>query len=268
MSVNAQLVGLTEVEIEKIPIKTVLWKTLNWRAIVAEFVATMMLVSLGCMTCIPHDGSVHQPMYGPLGFGLIVLFNIQTFAHISGAHMNPVVTLAAMIWGQVSILLGIMYIIVQCAGAIIGYGILVALSPSGFVEAGVCTTTPLLKYTIYQAIGIEVMLTAALVFITCAVWDPVNKDNQESNSVKFGLTIAGLSLAGGPLTGASMNPARSLGPALWTSTWKSHWIYWLGPFLGGIFASVFYKYVWLKVDKIKPDILTWPDSGEGLTKML
>ncbi|XP_022131017.2 aquaporin-like [Pieris rapae] len=267
MSVNAHLVGQSE-NAENILIQSAIWKTFNWRAVLAEVIATMLLVTLGCMTCIPIDGLANHPMYGPLGFGLIVTFNIQAFGHISGAHMNPVITWAAVIWGQISWILGIAYIIAQCIGSIIGYGILVALSPEGFMSSGVCTTTPLLRYSIYQAVGIEVVLTAALVFITCALWDPVNKDLQESSSIKCGLTVAGLSLAGGPLTGAGMNPARSLGPALWTFTWRSHWIYWVGPFLGATIAAFFYKCIWLKVDKIKPDILTWSDGGQGLAKML
>ncbi|CAK1541787.1 unnamed protein product [Leptosia nina] len=267
MSVNAQLVGANENIIEEIPIKTGIWKTLKWRAILAEMIATMLLIALGCMTCIPIDG-MPNPLYGPLGFGLIVTFNVQVFGHISGAHMNPAVTWAAVLWGRISLLLGVMYIVAQCFGAIVGYGVLVALSPADFVSRGICATTPLAIYTEYQVIGIEVILTAALVLICCALWDPVNKDLQDSGSIKFGLTVAGLSLAGGPLTGASMNPARSLGPALWTFTWRSHWLYWFGPFLGATLAAIFYKWVWLKVDKVKPDILTWSNVGDGITKIL
>ncbi|CAG4992816.1 unnamed protein product [Parnassius apollo] len=160
--------------------------------------------------------------------------------------MNPVVTLASVLWGKMSIAAGIAYILAQFAGSIAGYGILVAVSPVDLTTDGICTTQPHVQLTVPQALGIEVILTAALNFINCAVWDPVNKDSLESVSLKIGFTIAGLSIAGGPFTGASMNPARSLGPALWTSTWNAHWVYWIGPLLGGSLSAILYKYTWLK----------------------
>ncbi|XP_050353410.1 aquaporin-like [Nymphalis io] len=229
----------------------------NWRAVLSELVSTMSLLFFGCMTCIPIDGlPMNPPLYGTIGFGLVVLMNIQTFGHISGAHMNPAVTLAAVMWGKMSLSLGTAYFVAQCAGAVIGYGILIELSPVD-MSSGICATQPHAKHTVYQALAVEILLTVALVLIICAVWDPVNKNKDESNSIKLGLTIAALSIAGGPLTGASMNPVRSLAPALWTNTWNSHWIYWAGPFLGAAVAVLFYKYVWLRVKRVKePEILT------------
>ncbi|CAH2071325.1 unnamed protein product, partial [Iphiclides podalirius] len=159
--------------------------------------------------------------------------------------MNPSVTLGAMLWGKMSIALGLAYVIAQCVGAIAGYGILMAVAPVDLVPDGICTTQPHAQHTMLQAVAVEVILTAALNFLNCAVWDPSNEKSLESVSLKFGFTIAGLSLAGGPLTGASMNPARSLGPALWTGTWDSLWVYWIGPLLGGSLSAIFYKYVWL-----------------------
>ncbi|CAG4992812.1 unnamed protein product [Parnassius apollo] len=217
------------------------------KAVLAEFISTLLLVLLGCMCCVPISSLTHLPLlYGPLGFGLVVLINIQAFGHISGAHMNPAVTLAALLWGKMSIATGIAYILAQCAGSIAGYGILVAVSPIDLTTDGICTTQPHVQLTTLQALGIEVILTATLNFINCAVWDQVNEAFLESVSLKIGFTIAGLSIAGGPFTGGSMNPARSLGPALWTSTWNAHWVYWIGPLLGGSLSAIFYKCTWLK----------------------
>ncbi|XP_013164815.1 PREDICTED: aquaporin-4-like [Papilio xuthus] len=218
----------------------------TWRAVLAEFISTLLLVLLGCLSCVPIQGLAYQPpLYAPLGFGFVVLFNIQAFAHISGAHMNPSVTLAAILWGKMSIGLGIAYMIAQCVGSILGYGILIALSPYDLITDGICTTQHHSALTVYQALAVEVILTAALNFLNCALWDPKNEKSLESVALKFGFTIAGLSIAGGPLTGCSMNPARSLGPAVWTGAWAAHWIYWVGPFLGGSLSAIFYKYVWL-----------------------
>ncbi|XP_072939635.1 aquaporin-like [Epargyreus clarus] len=248
---SSQFVTVVEsIEVKKKGVAT--WCALNWKPILAEFVSTMFLLLLGCMSCIPIDGiSPHPPMYSPFGFGLMVLFNIQSFGHISGAHMNPSVTFTAVLWGKMSIVLGIAYVIAQCLGAIAGYGILLGVTPVEMVADGVCTTQPHPNHYIYQALIIEIFLSAALGFINCAVWDPVNDDKQDSNPIKFGLTIAGLSIVGGPLTGASMNPARSFAPALWTWTWNGHWIYWVGPMIGGGLAGLLYKYVWLGKSEAK-----------------
>ena len=262
MAVNTHLVSVTEdiviKEVKKLPYRTAPWWYLHWRAVLAELVSTTLLLFLGCMTCIPLDGvNTNPPLYTPLGFGFVVLFNIQAFGHISGAHMNPSVTLAAVIWGIMPVNLGVAYAVSQCIGAILGYGILMELLPSDSLSGGICISQPHLKHTVNQALLVEVLLTAALIFMVCSVWDPVNEEKKETNSLKFGLTVSGLAIAGGPLNGGSMNPARSLGPAIWTGRWTSHWIYWVGPLIGGAMAAIFYKHVWTKVEKINhPKVLS------------
>lgn len=222
------------------------WCGSNWKALLGEAVSTTLLVFLGCMACIPIDGHDPQPpMYGPFGFGLIVMFNVQTFGHISGAHMNPCITLLSIFWGKTSIILGIGYLIAQCIGSIFASWVLYNVSPVDMSAEAVCVTLPHERIGVWEAVVIEVVLTGALCLITCAIWDPVNEKHQDSTPIKFGLTIAGLSLAGGPLTGASMNPARSLGPAFLTGVWTSHWVYWVGPFLGAILASLVYIFTFL-----------------------
>nr|XP_026490765.1 aquaporin-like [Vanessa tameamea] len=241
------------------------WWCRNWRAILGELVATTLLIFLCCMTCIPIDGvPLITPMYSPIGSGLIVLFIAQSFGHISGAFMNPSVTLLAVIWGKISLPLGIAYAIAECLGATIGYGMLMVLSPSDLIAGGICTTQPHAGHTVYQALGVEVVFTAALGFVICSVWDPVNEEKNECTSIKFGLSVSGLAIAGGPLAGASMNPARSLGPAIWTARWSSHWIYWVGPLFGGAVTVTLYKLVWLKREPItQPRLFAWNDDIEA-----
>lgn len=251
-SQNPQLVAVIDVTETKVapnkPKTNTLtgWFSAQWKAILAELVSTMLLVLFGCMSCIPIEGLTQQsPLYAPLGFGLAVMFNIQIFGHISGAHMNPAVTLAAVIWGGTTVAVGFAFFIVQCLGAFIGYGILIGLSPVDLSLGGICVTLPHHALTQFQSLGVEIVLTAALVFVCCGLWDPVNAHKQDSVPIKFGLTIAGISIAGGPLTGASMNPARTLGPALWTGIWTYHWVYWAGPFVGSVIAVLFYKLFFL-----------------------
>lgn len=227
------------------------WYLTNWRAILAEIISTSLLILIGCMSCIPIDYLPYQnPLYAALTFGFVVMFNIQIFGHISGAHMNPSVSLAAAIYGTLSIPLAIAYILAQCVGAILGYGVLYTIAPIDLASEGICVTTIHHGLNVYQAIGVEIALTSCLNFMNCAVWDPVNKLKTEALPLKFALAIAGLSFAGGPLTGASMNPARSLGPVTWTGLWKDHWVYWIGPVIGGIVPTIIYKSFFLKKEKI------------------
>lgn len=244
---SPQVINIVENKIDEEKSVVAEWCSSNWRPILAELVSTTLLLLVGCMTTIPiHDIPYQNPMYGPFGFGLVVMFNIQIFGHISGAFMNPAVTLAALLWGSISISKAIAFVIAEIAGALLGFSILVTLSPILVPENGVCVTQVHPQLNAFQALGIEIVLTTALNFLNCAVWDPVNRDKPDSIPIKFGLAIAGLSLAGGPLTGASMNPARTLAPAVWTGRWDNHWVYWVGPLIGGILPTLIYKYLFLR----------------------
>ncbi|XP_053603606.1 aquaporin-like [Plodia interpunctella] len=228
------------------------WYCSQWKAIVAEFVAMVFLMSFGCMSGIPLEGfDVLPPLQGPLGFGLTVMMNIQIFGHLSGAYMNPFVAIIACIFGKISIVLTIIYIIIECLGSIVGYAIVMSVSSYDMVENEVCLTLPHARINEYQTLGVEIILSAALSLLNCALWDPQYAARQDSAAIKFGLSIIVLSIAGGHLTGASMNPARTLGPAFWNGRWDAHWVYWVGPMVGGILPAIFYKYVWLKISEIE-----------------
>lgn len=166
--------------------------------------------------------------------------------------MNPAVTLAGVIWGNTSVALGICYAIVQIMGAVVGYGVLIALAPIDMRVYGICVTSPHLGLNNVQAMFIEVILTGALSLLNCGVWDSVNQHKQDSVPIKFGLAIIGLSIIGSPMTGASMNPARTLAPALWSGVYIDHWIYWVGPFLGAGITTILYKLIFVKRDKYLP----------------
>ncbi|KAL4721029.1 hypothetical protein ACJJTC_019399 [Scirpophaga incertulas] len=119
------------------------WIRSEWKGILAEFVSTMLLIALGCMSCIPIEGlSLNPAMYAPLTFGFVVMFNIQIFGHISGAFMNPFVSIIAALWGKISTTVAIAYIIAEMAGAALGYGFLVAIAPVDMAGDGLCLTLP------------------------------------------------------------------------------------------------------------------------------
>lgn len=142
--------------------------------------------------------------------------------------------------------MGIVLTFTQVAGAAAGFGLLKFLTPQGIFDAdkaGTCMTVLHPTMSVPAAFFMEFCLTCALVFTVCGSWDPRNRLNTDSTPIRIGLTVFGLSIAGAPFTVASMNPARSFGPALWNWDWSHHWLYWAAPLLGGFVASTFYRIV-------------------------
>ncbi|XP_065087985.1 aquaporin-like [Ochlerotatus camptorhynchus] len=221
----------------------------NISILLAELLGTALLVLLGCMGCV--GGLGHTPSHFELciNFGLVVMILVQIFGCVSGCHINPAVTAAAWVYGMVSTKMAIGYFIAQCVGGFMGFGMLKMLTPAavftGALEngAGFCVTTPNDAITTMQAVGIEFLATGVLVLMCCGVWDPRNSKLHDSVPLKFGFTIGCLAVAAGPYTGASMNPARSLGPVLWNGVWTDHWIYWVGPLSAAFIVAFMYKTV-------------------------
>ena len=140
---------------------------------------------------------------------------------------------------QIGVLKGLLYVVAQCLGAIVGAGILAILIPG---EAG---TNSLTNVSAGQGFGIEFIITMVLVLVVFAA----AADENNSGSVKgsaplaIGLSITTCHLFAIPLTGSSMNPARTLGPSVVFNSWANHWVYWVGPILGGITAALIYQLV-------------------------
>ena len=222
----------------------------------AEFFGTGILVLLGCMGCVAGFTSTkyipHEQI--SLTFGIAVMIGIQCFGHISGGHINPAVTVAAAALGTIPLIQVPIYFVGQFAGAIAGFGVLVAVTPSDYVkvnssELGVCS--PAVNSAINQMQGflVEFVATLVLILACCAIWDKRNSDKHDSVTIRLGLTVAALAMAAGPYTGANMNPARSFGPALWNGDWRNdQWVYWVGPLLAGLLGGLFYRIVFNKSD--------------------
>ncbi|XP_037820498.1 aquaporin-like [Lucilia sericata] len=220
----------------------------NLCCLLSEFIGTGMLMFLGCMGCIESDLFESNNLTRSLNFGIVVLIIIQCFGCCSGAHLNPAVTLASYIYNMLSLPMVAAYIVAQILGAICGYGLLKVFLPMDLIQVpgksnALCLTAVHSSIATWQAVGIEMCITATLVWVCCGVWDPRNKMFQDSVPIRFGLTVASLSITAGPLTGASMNPARSLAPAVWNNQLQDQWIYWIAPLLASIISANFYKYV-------------------------
>ena len=187
-----------------------------------------------------------------LGHGAAVGLMVYAFGHISGAHINPAVTIPMMITKKISVQDGIGYIIFQLIGAVVAAFSLKAILPEIGAKVNFGTQggpSELLNSSIASGIAVEIILTFFLVtviFLTAV--------HKKAAAGIHGISIGGivflLHLVGVPLTGASMNPARTFGPAVVSGFWELHWLYWVAPIIGGIIAGVIMNYVF--VNKAEP----------------
>ncbi|XP_061550591.1 aquaporin-4 isoform X2 [Phycodurus eques] len=228
-----------------------------WRAVAAEFLATLLFVFLGLGSTLNWYEANPNPVPPPspgdppqadhrvlisLCFGLTIATMVQCFGHISGGHINPAVTLAMLVTKKVSIVKGAFYVVAQLVGGIAGSGLLYLITPDKRRGTlGVCTVHP----DINQGLGllVELLLTFQLVFTIFATCDSKRTDLGGSASFAIGVSITIGHLFGIPYTGANMNPARSFGPALVTLSFDQHWVYWIGPILGAIMAGLLYDFL-------------------------
>lgn len=104
-----------------------------------------------------------------------------------------------------------------------------------------------------QGLILEGIATGLLILVVCSVWDARNAKNTDSVPIKFGLAVAVLATTIGPYTGCSMNPVRSLAPALWNNQWSRHWVYWFGPIGGSLLFSFGYRVVFGVSDKVEEE---------------
>jgi len=174
-----------------------------------------------------------------LAHGLVLSVMISMFGRISGGHFNPAVTIGVLIGKKIDAPLAGLYIVAQLIGAVCAGGVLrMAFDPSvwGPVHLG----TPGLGAGI--SFGAGVFIEAVLTFFLVMAVYGTAVDPQAPNIAGFGigLTVAFDILMGGPLTGASMNPARTFGPALASGYWDNHLVYWIGPIIGGAIAGLVY----------------------------
>jgi len=173
---------------------------------------------------------------------------VYAFGHVSGAHINPAVTISMLVTRKIGIIDGIGYIVFQIIGAIIAAFSLKAILPELGSKVNFGTQggpSDLLNYSAMSGFAVELVLTFFLV--TVIFMTAVHK---KAPGGIAGLAIGGMifliHLVGVPLTGASVNPARTLGPAIASGYWDFHWIYWAGPIIGAIIAGLIMNYIFVK----------------------
>lgn len=203
----------------------------------AEAIGTFALVFAGCgalMVAERFPGSV-APGAVPIVFGLVVAVMIYAVGHLSGAHFNPAVTLGFASVGRFPKREIPVYWAAQFLGAIAAIALLSAILPP---NPGYGATLP--NVAGFPALVWEAILTFLLMFVILAVATDTRAHGALAG-LAIGATVSLDAFVGGPITGASMNPARSLAPALWQGQWQALWIYFVGPGLGAVIAAFTYE---------------------------
>jgi len=207
-----------------------------WRRAGAELVGTYALVTAGCGAIMVNATAGELTHVGvALTFGLIITVMVAAVGHISGAHFNPAVTLAFALTRHFPIREVLAYVGAQLLGAVAGALTLQTLFGS---VANLGATLP--AGSALQALGLEILLSAVLMFVIIAVATDTRAAGQLA-ALAIGATVALDALWGGPISGASMNPARSFGPALAAGIWRDQWVYWIGPIVGAALGAVIYQ---------------------------
>ncbi|QDT63939.1 MIP/aquaporin family protein [Calycomorphotria hydatis] len=198
------------------------------RPLLAEFLGTFCLVFAGCGAVVVNEvtGGAVGLVGIALTFGVIVMAVIYALGDVSGAHINPAATFSFFLAGKFPASRILPYVLVQCAGAIVAAFLLKFLHPES-VDLG--QTVP--RDTVMQSFVMEIVLTAVLMFIVLRV-----ATGSKEQGLMAGIAIGGVILTevfcGGPISGASMNPARSLGPAIAAMNFGPLWIYLTAPLIG------------------------------------
>ena len=216
---------------------------------IAELIGTMVLVLFGC-----GSAAVAGTVLGNLGiamaFGLSIVAMAYVIGDVSGCHINPAVSIGMWIDGRMETKDLIMYIVFQCIGAIIGIALLAAIINSAPSLGGYAVTglgqngfgpASSVGLNVTGAIIVEIILTFVFVFTVLGVTKKA--ENATIAGIVIGLTLAFVHIMGIPLTGTSVNPARSLAPALFLGgqALQQVWVFILAPIVGAVIAGLLYK---------------------------
>jgi aquaporin NIP len=210
------------------------------RRALAEGIAAFALVFAGCGAVVANTqyGGALGALGIALAFGLVIMVMVYATGHLSGAHINPAVTLAFTLTRHFPPREAVAYVAAQCAGAVTAALALLAIWPGEPAQLGATIPTVGLG----GALVYEALLTAFLMFVIMAVATDTRAVGAAA-AIAIGGTIGLDALFGGPVTGASMNPARSLGPALAAWEWQDFWIYLVGPIAGAAGGAFAYQLV-------------------------
>ena len=230
------------------------------RKYLAELIGTFVLVLFGCGSAVIAGDKV-----GFLGisfaFGLAVLVMVYAIGNISGCHINPAITIAMLVAGKIKVKDGIFYIIAQCIGATAAAGALLAiavgkvdysLAVNGLGQNGYGIHSPM-GYSLGSCFLAEILLTGLFLFVIFGATSI--KAPAGFAGIPIGITLTLIHIVGIPITGTSVNPARSLGPALFVGgeALSQLWLFLVAPILGAIIAAIIWKYLFEEKSNGQPN---------------
>jgi len=217
---------------------------------IAELIGTFVLVFVGCGSAV-----IAGEYIGFVGisfaFGLSVLAMVYAIGGISGCHINPAVSISMLVTGKMKAKDTVIYIIAQCLGAIIGAGVLYwvalgnpeySLATNGLGQNGYDTASPA-GFSMTSAFIAELVLT--LIFLLVIHGSTSEKAPKGFAGISIGLSLVLIHLAGIPISGTSVNPARSLGPAIIVggTALNQLWLFWVAPIIGALLAAVVWRLI-------------------------
>jgi len=219
---------------------------MNLKALLAEFVGTFTLVFIGVgviATDFITNSSVGLTGIA-LALGLTIAAIVSATVVISGGHINPAITIGFLTTGKIDLKTAAGYIVSQCLGAIFAAFLIKQCIPAEALTAirmGTPAVSNLASVTVSMALITELILTFILMFVIYGT--VVDKRASKLGSLFIGSAVAIGIFMGGPISGAAMNPARHLGPALMGGGLENTWIYWVGPIIGSVLAAMLYHHV-------------------------
>lgn len=220
---------------------------------IAEFVGTFALVFVGggAIMMVQHTNNNAGLLPIALAHGLILAMMVSAFMNVSGAHFNPAVTTALLVARRITPTVAGVHIVAQLIGGVVAALALKMTMPSAvFAATQAGGQSIALEITATQAIILEAIATFFLVNVIYGT--AVSAAAPKIGGLAIGLTIAADILAIGPLTGASMNPARSFGPAIVSGVLAGQVVYWVGPIIGAIAAAMLWEFGILGPDRNAP----------------
>lgn len=215
----------------------------------AELIGTFALVLIGCGSAV-IAGQYIGFMGIAFAFGLTVLAMVYAIGNISGCHINPAISLSMLVAGRLGWKDTIFYVIFQCVGAVLAALLLwlvaggmpdYSLAVNGLGQNGYGALSPG-KFDLLSCFVAEVVLTALFLFV---IFGSISKNAPAGFAgLAIGLSLVLIHLVGIPITGTSVNPARSLGPALVVGgeALSQLWLFWVAPIIGGILAAVIWRW--------------------------
>lgn len=221
----------------------------------AELIGTfgVVFIAIGAICADQYLAASSQGRLGILGialaYGLAYAVMVSALGHISGGHLNPAVTVGYWVTRRVSTVQAVSFCIAQLVGSIIAAYVLSSLMPdTGWRTRALGSITPDLSPDITrgQGMAIEAVVTFLFVLVIFATAVDAKRALRKFSGLASGLALAAGVLVAAPFTGGSMNPARTLGPAVATHHWENHGVYWVGPLLGAIIAAVLYDRLFLR----------------------